>query len=53
MLMLQQSSKMQENMQSVQGQASSVQNSEDKQNQVVAELQQKLYNQVSFLKTAG
>ncbi|XP_060724478.1 cilium assembly protein DZIP1 isoform X2 [Tachysurus vachellii] len=45
MLLLQQSSKTQENMQHVQGQASSVQNSEDKQNQVVAELQQKLYNQ--------
>ncbi|KAG7326729.1 hypothetical protein KOW79_010130 [Hemibagrus wyckioides] len=47
MLMLQQSSKMQENMQPVQVQASSVQNSEDEQNQVVAELRQKLCNQVT------
>ncbi|KAK3574187.1 hypothetical protein QTP86_004413 [Hemibagrus guttatus] len=45
MLMLQQSSKMQENRKPVQGQTSSVQNSEDEQNQVIAELQQKLCNQ--------
>ncbi|XP_027002759.2 cilium assembly protein DZIP1 isoform X5 [Tachysurus fulvidraco] len=45
MLMLQQSSKTQENMQPVQGQASFVQNGEEEQNHVVAELQQKLYNQ--------
>ncbi|XP_027002756.2 cilium assembly protein DZIP1 isoform X2 [Tachysurus fulvidraco] len=47
MLMLQQSSKTQENMQPVQGQASFVQNGEEEQNHVVAELQQKLYNQTS------
>lgn len=37
-------------MQPVQGQASSVQNSEDEQKQEVAQLRQKLHSQVSFMK---
>ncbi|KAF5899333.1 zinc finger protein DZIP1 isoform X1, partial [Clarias magur] len=45
MLRLQQSSKMQENMQLKQGQACSVQNSEDKHMEEVAQLRQKLHNQ--------
>ncbi|XP_053540036.1 cilium assembly protein DZIP1 [Ictalurus punctatus] len=44
-LKLQQCTKMKENMQPVQGQASSVQNSEDEQKQEVAQLRQKLHSQ--------